>query len=168
MNRFIRDGLGIVFCVYLVPLFVINFMHLAVIMAFLLALHTYFSRKGYLWGEDAQKERHKLDAERAAAEVIELQPLRERKRALRTYAPSLGGLILLSPDFNGKEHEILGVAREAPTKIILAAHRFWIAEYHPDKLGPLDQDKSREACARCQQLNDAKEKMLVRRRSRAA
>lgn len=66
------------------------------------------------------------------------------------------------PNFRGKPHEVLGIAPEADRETILAAYKYWIKRYHPDRVQHLGPGYVKQANARSEQLNEAKTILLKR------
>lgn len=66
------------------------------------------------------------------------------------------------PNFHGRPHEVLGIAENAATKLIVKAFRKWIQKFHPDHT-PGDSGKE-HATLHARQLSAAKEALLERRK----
>ena len=67
-----------------------------------------------------------------------------------------------APNFRGKAHEILGITADADRETIVAAYKYWIKRYHPDRVQHLGAGYVKQANARSEQLNDAKTALLKR------
>jgi len=70
-----------------------------------------------------------------------------------------------SPNFQGRPHEVLGIAENAATRTIVNAFRHWVKRFHPDHSPALPLV---EANARVRQIAAAKELLLERRRGKKA
>lgn len=127
--------------------------------------HKYLTAVGLRMSVKSAEQVKEADLKLAGSNVIYLNLSTKRQRgSIRAYAPHLGDVDLHTPDFNGKAHQVLGIGMDSNTKIIVAAHRHWVSEYHPDKVIARAPQEVQEACVRCQQLNEAKEKMLFERK----
>jgi hypothetical protein len=70
-----------------------------------------------------------------------------------------------SPNFRGRAHEVLGIGEDARTRTIVNAFRHWIKRFHPDHARDLPEAAANQ---RVQQLTDARDLLLDRRRGRRA
>lgn len=69
-----------------------------------------------------------------------------------------------APRFQGAPHEVLGVAPDAGTRVIVQAYRFWMKKYHPDHA---PAGETRSATERARQLTQARDSLLrTRKRTR--
>lgn len=103
-----------------------------------------------------------------AANVIPLQPQEKNSRTTAQAAPKAPASARPSkeeeirrPKFGGRPHEVLGIAENAATRLIVKAFRQWIRQYHPDHLPPHAREN---ATRQARQLNEAKEHLLERRK----
>ncbi|HEY8280429.1 MAG TPA: J domain-containing protein [Bdellovibrionota bacterium] len=69
----------------------------------------------------------------------------------------------LPPNFGGRDHEVLGVSENAATRTIVRAFRHWIKRFHPDGARLPQELANRKS----QQLTEAKDRMLERRKKAA-
>jgi hypothetical protein len=120
-------------------------------------------RLGSKKGSDAL-HRNQQDQTPFSTEVTKF-PNTERR--LKVYVPECQDLELYTPNFFGRPHEVLGVTKEADTKAIVVAHKFWLKEYHPDHMSPdADKKEMQKAHFEAQRLNEARNLMLDARKKR--
>jgi hypothetical protein len=74
--------------------------------------------------------------------------------------PKLEPLPFRHPNFRGEPHQTLGIQREAKTRTILKAFRFWIKRFHPDLAGQSQQQ--------ARALTEARDRLLSSRKNNAA
>ncbi len=68
-----------------------------------------------------------------------------------------------APFFRGTPHEVLGVSKQATETEILAAYKYWIKRYHPDRVTHLGAKYVEQARRRAEQLNAARD-FLVKKK----
>ena len=99
-----------------------------------------------------------------APEAAKAPPIVERRRTPRGSASGPKPLPA-SPNFHGRDHELLGVGENARTRTIVNAFRHWIKKFHPDQNQTLPVALANQ---RVMRLTEAKERLLARRRAQKA
>ncbi len=64
------------------------------------------------------------------------------------------------PNFSGLPHQILALPADPTKQEVIGAHKYWIRQYHPDRVQHLGPGYVKQATQRSVQLNNAKNILL--------